>query len=54
MGEKSRRQRRLEASSEKDQDPEGGVASWMDGWMDGWMDESMGGCVDHFEDKHLL
>ena len=29
MGETSRRQRRMEASSEGGQDPEGAVASWM-------------------------
>lgn len=35
MGEHSRRHRRMEESSEKDQGPEGGVASWMDGRMCG-------------------
>jgi len=70
MGERSRRQRRLRASSEEDQGPEGNVDGWMDGWMcgwvdgwmcgwmdgcvGGWMDGWLEGCVDHFEDKSFI
>jgi hypothetical protein len=37
VGETSRRQRRMKASSEEDKGPEGAVMSWMDGWMDVWI-----------------
>jgi len=47
MEETSRKQRKMEASSEGGPGPEGAVVPLMDGWMDGWIDAA--GCNNTFK-----
>jgi len=54
MEEVSRRQRRMEASSEGGQGPERAVATWMDGWMDGCLGVWVGGWVESFVPIYIV